>query len=344
MMTTPRPVRAAAFAVLALLSACAVNGGRPGSPGGAPDPDRITLQEITASGGTTAYEVVQRVRPAWLRQQVDSRADGQDLQTLVIHNGTRYGFLGSLQDLPAEMIGSMRFMDGGEAQTVLTSNDREIGAVIQVFSRGVVAHQEMREGERRWGMFQGGSVSVFPFGYAPQEHSSAREEMLANGWTETRNTTASEQPLMAAVDIGVSGPLTVGVVGGRRSGEDAESYSREGGSVHWSHSSTIMAGVLGLRVGPLRIGGGPAMQVSTVTSSFGDCECQGKGTKTLYLRGGMAEGVVQLRVLRVLTGELRVQRYFLPERSIETFLHTPLLEISRMGWVVGVGGGLRVGR
>lgn len=342
MTTTPRPVRAAAFALLALLSACALNSSR---PAGVPDPDRITLHEIEASGEANAYDVVQRVRPAWLRQQVDSRFDGQDLQTLVIHNGTRYGYLASLQDLPAEMIGSMRFLDGSEAQTVLTSNDKEIGAVIEVFSRGVAAHQEMRDGERGGtGMFQGVSVTVFPLGYAPREQSSAREEMLASGWTENRNTTASEQSLMAAADIGVSGPLTLGVIAGRRGGEDAESYSRFGGSVHWSHTSTTVAGVLGYRIGPLRIGGGPAMQVSTVTSSFGECECQGKGTRTLYLRGGVAEAALQLRALRLLTGELRVQRYFLPERSIETFLQAPNYEIGRTAWVVAVGGGLRVGR
>lgn len=341
MIAISRPIRAAAIAVLALLSACAVNGSRPGIPA---DPDRLTVEEIAASGAANAYDVVQRVRPAWLRQQVDSRSDGRELQTLVIHNGARYGYLGSLQDLSAEMIGSMRFLDGTEAQTVLTSNDREIGAVIQVFSRGVAAHQQMRDGERRSGMFRGVSVSVFPMAYAPQEHTSAREEMLATGWTETRNTTASEQSLMAAADIGVAGPLTVGVIAGRRGGEDAESYSRSGGSVHWSHSSTTVAGVLGYRIGPLRIGGGPAMQVSTVKSSFGQCKCQGQGTSTLYIRGGVVEAAAQLRVLRVLAGELRVQRYFLPERSVETFLQAPRQEISRTTWVVALGGGVRVGR
>jgi hypothetical protein len=131
MLMTSRFARAAAVALVALLSACAANGGVPGG-----DPDRITQEEIAASGALNAYELVQRARPAWLRRRIDTRAGGRELETLVLVNGSRYGYLTSLRDIPTETIGSMRFMDGSEAQSMLMGSDLEIGAVIQVFSRG----------------------------------------------------------------------------------------------------------------------------------------------------------------------------------------------------------------
>lgn len=340
----PRSIRAGAAALLALLSACALNNASGGR--GLPDPNRLTEREIAASGAANAYDVVQRLRPGWLRQQIDTRYGGQELETLVIHNGTRYGFLGSLRDLPAEMIGSMQFMDGSEAQSLLTSTDRDIAAVVQVFSRGVAAHREMRDEEAGGGGFAGASLSVFPLGYAPrhQPASPLRGAMEEDGWTEMERTDASTQSMMVAAEVRPSRATSVGIVAARRSGADAESYYRWGGQVSFSHTSTTFAGVLGYRLGPVRIGAGPAMQVSTLTHAFGECECQGKRVKTRYLRGGVVEGVAQLRMLRVLTGELRVQRYFLPEQSVETFSQTPDYPLSRAGWFVGLGAGIRLGR
>lgn len=345
MTTTPRIVRAAVAGLLALLSGCALTGGLPS--GGGTDPDRITLGEITASGAPDGYEVVQRLRPTWLRQRIDHRSTGRDLETLVIHNGARIGYLGSLRDLPAEMIGSMRFMHGSEAQSLLTSNDKEIGAIIQVFSRGVAAHDERRAVEGVGGTLQGVSISVFPLGYATQARASAaRDAMLANGWTVTKDVRGSSGSMMAAADIGVARSLTVGVVAARRMGTDEEAYARGGGSggVAFSHTSSTMGAVVGYRVGPLRIGAGPVLQVSTVTRAIGECGCQARKRETYYTQGGLVEGVAQLRVLRVLTGELRVQRYFMAEPSVRVFSHTPRYELSHTGWFVGLGAGFRLGR
>lgn len=344
MTITARLVRAAVPAVLALLSACALNGGRPGA---AADPDRITLEEITASGATNAYEVVQRLRPAWLRQRIDHRTTGLDLQTLVMHNGTRFGYLGSLRDLPAEMIGSMRFMEGSAAQAVLTGTDKEIGAVIEVSSHALAEFDAQRETEARGASFAGVAVSVFPLGYATRERpTTGHDLMLRDGWTMTRNTPASTGSLMAAVEVGATRAVTVGFLAGRQTGTEEEAYARgEGtGGVAFSHTSTTMAAVFGYRVGPVRLAAGPALQVSTLTAGVGDCGCLARESRTSYLRGGVVEGLAQLRVMRVLTGELRVQRYFLPERSVPTYDHTAEYHFSRARWFVGVGAGLRVGR
>ncbi len=351
-MTIPRRfARAALAGALALLPACALNGSRAGVPS---DPDRITLDEIAASGETNAYEVVQRLRPAWLRLRVDPRSTGVSLQTLVIHNGARYGYLSSLRDLPAEMIGSMRFMVGSEAQSLLTGTDQEIGAIIQVSSRGVTAYDERRENDVRdarrvngRNAFTSVAVSVYPLGHAPRQRSAEGSDlMLRSGWTMTRSTPATSRSMMAAAEVTVVPSVTVGLVAARQSGTEEEAYTRgEGaGGVAFTHTSDLSAAVLGYRLGPLRVGAGPVLQVSTVTFAAGECGCLARESRTRHLRGKVVDGTLQLRVLRILTGELRVQRYFLPEASVPTYTHTSEYDVSRPDWFVGLGLGLRVGR
>ena len=119
---------ASALIGLALLPACAVN-----PPAAAAVDDRIMPEEIAASGATNAYELVELVRPDWLRQRVDPTATGSLLQTLVLFNGARYGMLPSLRDLPVESIGGVDFWLANAAQRA----DLKVGAVIAVYAPGV---------------------------------------------------------------------------------------------------------------------------------------------------------------------------------------------------------------
>ncbi len=340
MIRTHRFARAAVAGALAFLSACALNTGRPGI---AADPDLITREEIEASGQANAYEVVQRLRPAWLRQRVDHRTTGVNLQTLVIHNGSRYGFLGSLRDLPAELIGSMRFLEGSEAQSLLTGTDQDIGAIIQVSSHGVASFGTQRSG-KAGGTLPDVSLTIFPLGYAAGQHAGGRGDVvLGNDWEMTRGTPAFSGMALAAVDIGVARSARIGILAGRKLDGDEELYSRPGGDMVIRHTSTVIAATLGYRVGSMRIGAGPAVQLSRVVHRVGECLCQTVLDDAYILRGGVVEGVAQMRVLRALRGELRVQRYFLPERSVSTLLHTDTYDLGRMGWFVGLGGGLGIG-
>ena len=124
-----------AVALVAVLAACAASST---TRTDRRDPDRIQADEIAELGVNNAYLIVSRLRPAWLRQRIDTRTNTQrELQTLVMLNGSRYGYLPTLRDIPAETIGRMEFLQGSAAQAFLAgAGDRDIGAIIQVFTRG----------------------------------------------------------------------------------------------------------------------------------------------------------------------------------------------------------------
>lgn len=65
--------------------------------------------------GKTAYEVIQEVRPQWLqtRGQDSIRDPGE---VMVYLERTEYGSVDSLQQLNAENIDSVEYLDSGQAQ------------------------------------------------------------------------------------------------------------------------------------------------------------------------------------------------------------------------------------
>lgn len=76
--------------------------------------DQITTAEISASPAQSVFELVRRLRPAWLRS---GPAEGQ--VTLVYLDGRRLGGLGVLQTLTASGIRSLQWLDGVRAATIL---------------------------------------------------------------------------------------------------------------------------------------------------------------------------------------------------------------------------------
>lgn len=116
---TPRPPtgasRPAALLVVALLAAVAAC--TAGGPGGSGGPTRASnfispeeFQQAAVMGD--AWQAIERLRPAWLRQRagVGSAA--------VFLNGQRYGDLGSLRGLPAADLESARFISAADATTL----------------------------------------------------------------------------------------------------------------------------------------------------------------------------------------------------------------------------------
>ncbi|NNC29628.1 hypothetical protein HKM21_10125 [Longimicrobium terrae] len=121
------------------LGACAPAPGA--STGAAPsaarssDPNRLTLAEIeSAPGMSTAYDAVQRLRPAWLRVTGARASDGQ---IAVFQNGTRMGTVEALRQISLEVVGSMRYLDSVDANNQLqVSGMGPIAGAIIVSTRG----------------------------------------------------------------------------------------------------------------------------------------------------------------------------------------------------------------
>jgi len=95
-------------------TACSMN---PSLGGG--QSDVITLNDIAVRGLVTenAYEVVQRLRPRWLRRRGASFTI-QDAGLAVVYlNGTRYGHPDLLRQIRADEITTIRFLSGTDATT-----------------------------------------------------------------------------------------------------------------------------------------------------------------------------------------------------------------------------------
>jgi hypothetical protein len=117
-------------AVVALI-ACASSGT---TAGARHSPDQVTTAEIASSSATNAYELIQRLRPNWLRvRTIGSIGGGARSQVVVVYvDGQRLGDTDSLRNLSAAGIISMQWLDAAKAATVLHEMGSEpiAGAIV----------------------------------------------------------------------------------------------------------------------------------------------------------------------------------------------------------------------
>lgn len=110
----------------ASLAACAGAAAEAGSAGSPPaanervrrSPNRITLQEIESSGALDLLDLVQRLRPMWLR----SRGAGTinrlgDEVVRVYVDGVAAGGPQALRGIPTSRVRSLRYLSASEATT-----------------------------------------------------------------------------------------------------------------------------------------------------------------------------------------------------------------------------------
>jgi hypothetical protein len=114
------------------LSACAST---PANRVSESSPDLVTSVEIDATPVSTAYDLVNRLRPAWLRAGRTGSIGGGAISsqvTLVYLDGIRLGGIESLRTLSASGIRSMKYLDATRAATVLRDPGSEAvsGAIV----------------------------------------------------------------------------------------------------------------------------------------------------------------------------------------------------------------------
>lgn len=117
-MTSSR--RFAALAMIALAVGCASSGVSPASK----NLNVITEEEITATSATNAYELIQHLRPNYLRTRGAVHgaptADGNHLEAvdLVVYlNETRFGGSDQLRQIAFSDIREIRYYSASEATT-----------------------------------------------------------------------------------------------------------------------------------------------------------------------------------------------------------------------------------
>jgi hypothetical protein len=88
----------------------------PGTPGGAPQRSVVLTADDIApyAEGKSAYDVVSRLRPSWLRARgVRSRQSANDSSefALVVIDGHPMGRIQLLRDIPAPQLAALRFYE-----------------------------------------------------------------------------------------------------------------------------------------------------------------------------------------------------------------------------------------
>jgi len=120
------------FAIIVALVACASTGTTAGTT--RHQADLITAAEIASSGATNAWDLINRLRPNWLKQQaVGSIGGGARSQVIAVYvDGQRFGDISSLQTVSASGIRSVQWLDAARAATVLNEvgSDPIAGAIV----------------------------------------------------------------------------------------------------------------------------------------------------------------------------------------------------------------------
>jgi hypothetical protein len=121
-----------ALAALAMvMSACASSQANKVSES---SPDLITSVEVDATPVPTAYDLVVRLRPAWLRQRgTGSIGRGVSSQVILVYmDGQRLGGIDALKTVNTSGIRTVRYLDATRAATVLQDPGSEAisGAIV----------------------------------------------------------------------------------------------------------------------------------------------------------------------------------------------------------------------
>lgn len=99
--------------------------------------DVISKEEIVESGATNLYEVVQRLRPGWLRSGNVSNIRGGGTSVVVYQNNTPLGGPEALRQLTPGYAASLRYLDGNEASNTLPGlGSRTVAGAIVVVLPG----------------------------------------------------------------------------------------------------------------------------------------------------------------------------------------------------------------
>jgi hypothetical protein len=119
-----------AFGALLVISGCASSA----TTRAQSEPDRITSTEMSGSNATNAYELINRVRPNWLRRTAPGSLSGgvRSQVVLVYIDGTKYGELSTLRSLGISGLKSIQWLDAVRAGTLLPNIGSEpiAGAIV----------------------------------------------------------------------------------------------------------------------------------------------------------------------------------------------------------------------
>jgi hypothetical protein len=113
---------------------CASGGATAGATPKTSSRDKVTSEEILSVPGTTAYDLVYKLRPDWLRSRGTATMVGgsQNQGTLVYLDGVKMGGLDVLRTINSRGINSIEWVPGNKAAMVLSDvgSAALVGAIV----------------------------------------------------------------------------------------------------------------------------------------------------------------------------------------------------------------------
>jgi len=83
------------------------------------NPSVITAEEIAGSSVKDAFEAIQLLRPQWLRTRgVSSTSSLEAIEVATYVNGSRYGGVENLRNVPAANVIELRYLNATDATTL----------------------------------------------------------------------------------------------------------------------------------------------------------------------------------------------------------------------------------
>jgi hypothetical protein len=107
---------------------------RPAVEGPKRSPNVITAEEIPGAQARNAYEIVERLRPRWLRVPLDRSAR---LETVILAyvDDAKLGSVDELRAVPVEGIVSIRYLDAAQAGSLPGAGSLHVAGAVVVSTR-----------------------------------------------------------------------------------------------------------------------------------------------------------------------------------------------------------------
>jgi hypothetical protein len=105
-----------------------------GSGGATRDRNLISPEEVERAQVRDAYELVERLRPLWLRSRGD-RSTRLPTEIVVYQDNNMLGDVETLKSIPIELVDAVRSLDSAEAGRLAGLGSRHVERVIMIITK-----------------------------------------------------------------------------------------------------------------------------------------------------------------------------------------------------------------
>lgn len=122
------------FIALCVVGSACASGSGSGGGGGARGSGDITREDLATLSSFSAFQIVRRLRPQWLRSRGTANLEGASILPVVFVDRSRRGEIRELELIAADDVERIRYLSSRDATTRYGTGF--LGGIIEVISRG----------------------------------------------------------------------------------------------------------------------------------------------------------------------------------------------------------------